>query len=222
MLFFRKFEKKWRYDFDMNQYQTEQLESLIMVRQHIEALGADGREKLFAEIADYLLFREDVAEFLEAHFTDICTQKCYQSRLSACCSKDGIITFFADMVVNTLVSNPIERDLMEHTARHPANDYKCIYLSETGCVWKIKPIVCVFFLCDEAEKKVFDQNPEAHSQWKAFEAAKKIYTWPDRPVLFESLERFFMDKGCDSPLMYLHKSPGLVRIRRLRDRGRGV
>jgi hypothetical protein len=27
-----------------------------------------------------------------------------------------------------------------------------------------------------------------------------------------------MDKGFDSPLMYLHKSPGLVRVRRIRDR----
>jgi hypothetical protein len=84
-------------------------------------------------------------------------------------------------------------------------------------VWKIKPVVCVFFLCDAAEKMVFDNNPQAVSQWKDLESTKKNYTWPDRPVLFESLERFFMDMGCDSPLMYLHKSPGLVRIRWGRD-----
>jgi hypothetical protein len=201
----------------MNPYQKEQLDSLIMIRRHIEAMGADGREKLFDKIADYLLFRKQVAEFLSARFTDICTQKCYQSRVSACCSKDGIITFFADMVINTLASNPVERDLMEHVVQHPKFDYKCIYLSETGCVWKIKPVVCEFFLCDAAEKTAFDHNPQAVSQWKDLESIKKIYTWPDRPVLFESLERFFMDMGCESPLMYLHKSPGLVRIRRGRD-----
>jgi hypothetical protein len=202
----------------MDSYQIEQLESLMMVRRHIEVLGAEGREKLFAGIADYLLFRGRVAKFLEASFAGICTQQCYQSKLSACCSKDGIITFFADMVINTLASNMVERDLMEHAARHPKFDYKCIYLSETGCVWKIKPIVCVFFLCDTAEKMAFDNNPQAVSQWKDLESTKKIYTWPDRPVLFESLERFFMDMGCESPLMYLHKSPGLVKIRRIRDR----
>jgi hypothetical protein len=205
----------------MNSYQKEQLESLMMVRRHIEEMGPVGREKLKSEIADYLLFRKQVAEFLEAHFANICTQKCFQSRLSACCSKDGIITFFADMVINTLASNMVERDRMEHAIRHPKFDYKCIYLSETGCVWKIKPVVCEFFLCDEAERKVFDQKPEALSQWNEFEAAKKIYTWPDRPVLFETLERFFMDMECESPLMYLHKSPGLVRIRRVRD-GKGT
>jgi hypothetical protein len=201
----------------MNQYQKEQLETLTMIRRHIEAMGADGRKKLFDEIADYLLFREQVAEFLEARFADICTQKCYQNRLSACCSKDGIITFFADMVINMLVSNPVERDLMEHVVQHPNFDYKCIYLSESGCMWKIKPVVCVFFLCDAAEKMAFDNNPQAVSQWKDLESTKKIYAWPDRPVLFESLERFFMDMGCESPLMYLHKSPGLVRIRMGRD-----
>jgi hypothetical protein len=201
----------------MNAYQTEQLEALTMIRRQIEGMNADGREMLFARIKDYLLFREQVGKFLEAHFTDICTQKCYQSRISACCAKDGIITFFADMVVNTLASNPVERDLMEHAIRHPKFDYKCIYLSESGCVWKIKPVVCEFFLCDEAESKAFALSPEALSQCKTFEDAKKTFTWPDQPVLFESLERIFMDRGCDSPLMYLHKSPGLVRIRRLRD-----
>ncbi|MCU0597794.1 MAG: hypothetical protein MUE70_00870 [Desulfobacterales bacterium] len=201
----------------MNTYQAEQIEALTMIRRQIEAMGAESRENLLVQIKDYLLFREQVGEFLEAHFTGICTQKCYQSRLSACCAKDGIITFFADMVVNMLVSNPVERDLMEHAVQHPKFEYKCIYLSESGCVWKIKPVVCEFFLCDEAESQAIGQNPEALAQWKAFEDAKKIYTWPDQPVLFESLERFFMNRGCDSALMYLHKSPGLVRIRRVRD-----
>ncbi len=201
----------------MNAYQTEQLASLTMIRQHMEAMGANARETLHAEISHYLLFREQAAKFLETHFAAICTQKCYQSRLSACCAKDGIITFFADMVVNMLVSDPIERDLMEHAVQNPKFDYKCIYLSESGCVWKIKPVICEFFLCDEAESKAFGQNPEALTQWKAFEDAKKAFTWPDRPVLFESLEQVFMDQGCDSPLMYMHKSPGLINIRKIRD-----
>ena len=201
----------------MNAYQIEQIDTLTTIRRHLEAVDAGKRDILNTEISDYLFFRKQAAEFLENHFTDICTSKCYQKRLSACCSKDGIITFFADMVINMLVSNPVERDLMEHAVRHPKFDYKCIYLSDAGCVWNIKPIVCEFFFCDEAETKAFELHPEALSQWKKFEAAKERFTWPDRPVLFESLERFFMDMGCASPLMYLHTSPGLVRIRRMRD-----
>jgi hypothetical protein len=193
------------------------LEALSIIRRHLMPLDAVEIHKLTSEISDYILFRARVGQFLDRHFAAICTQKCYQNRLSACCSKDGIITFFADMVINALKSNPIELDLLEHAIRQPANDFKCIYLSETGCVWKIKPVVCEFFLCDEAEKKAFDQNPEAQAEWKDFHRTKKIYTWPDRPVLFESLERYFMDMGYESPLMYLHNSPGLVRIRKLRD-----
>ncbi len=201
----------------MNPYQTEQLESLIMIRRRIEAMNAAERELLFAQISDYIRFRRQVAEFLSTRFSDICNQRCYQSRLSACCARDGILTFFADMVINMLVSDPAERDLMERTVQNPKFDDKCVYLSETGCVWKIKPVICEFFLCDEAEKKVFDPNPEALAQWLALKAERKRYTWPDQPVLFEFLEKFFMDKGCESPLMYLHKSPGLVKIRKQRD-----
>jgi hypothetical protein len=201
----------------MNPYQIEQLESLILIRRQIEAMSAAEKEKTAAEIADYLLFRRQVAGFLSDRFASICTKKCYQSRLSACCSKDGILTFFADMVINTLVSDSFEIDRMAGAIRNPGFDYKCIYLSETGCVWKIKPVICEFFLCDEAEKNAFEDNPEALSQWQAFATARKRFTWPDRPILFESLEKQFLDRGCDSPLMYLHKSPGLVKIRRKRD-----
>lgn len=202
----------------MNSYQKEQLETLSIIRRHLTTLDAAGIDRLNAQIADYLLFRGRVGQFLDTHFAGICTQKCYQSRLSACCSKDGIITFFADMAVNALASTAVELDMLEHAIRNPANNFKCIYLSETGCVWKIKPVVCEFFLCDEAEKKAFDQKPEGRAQWKDFQCTKKIYTWPDRPVLFESLERYFMDMGCVSPLMYLHNSPGLARIRKARDK----
>ena len=201
----------------MNEYQKEQLETLAMIRQHLEALDAAEINNLKSDIQDYLLFRDRVARFLESHFASTCTEKCYQNRLSACCSKDGIITFFADMVINALVSDKIELDRLENAIRHPAYDAKCIYLTENGCVWNLKPAVCEFFLCDEAENKAFENNPEALKEWNEFNTLKKTFTWPDRPVLFESLERFFMHLGCESPLMYIHKSPGLVRIRRVRD-----
>ena len=38
-------------------------------------------------------------------------------------------------------------------------------------------------------------------------------TWPDRPVLFDELEKLFIKEGYDSPLMYCHKSPGLLRLK---------
>lgn len=202
----------------MNEYQTEQLQTLAMIRQCLERTDAAGIKALEDEISAYLDFRQQVAAFLSTHFAAICTQKCYQSRLSACCSKDGIITFFADMVINVLNSPGEDLDRLEQTIKDPADPVKCIYLLQNGCAWNIKPAVCEFFLCDEAEQKAFGNNAEAQQQWERLKDRKKTFTWPNRPVVFESLERFFIDLGCDSPLMYMHKSPGLVRIRTMRDK----
>jgi len=201
----------------MNSYQKEQLETLLLIRKQLARFAASEFEHLRAEIAEYLAFRSRIAGFLEHHFKDICSEKCYKSRLSACCSKDGIITFFADAVINALVSNTHELDCLENAIRRPDYDHKCIFLSENGCVWQIKPIVCEMFLCDEAERTSFGDNQDASKQWNAFKEIKKNFTWPDKPVLFEYLEMVFMEKGCKSPLMYIHHSPGLLRIKTMRD-----
>ncbi|MDO9262564.1 MAG: hypothetical protein Q7U02_01260 [Desulfosalsimonadaceae bacterium] len=200
----------------MNDYQAEQLEALRMVRQILIALPDAEAASLKAEIADYREFRTQVGGFLDVHFKDICTEKCFQSRLSACCSKDGIIAFFGDVAVNALVSDDGDLDRIEAAIQNPASPVKCIFLAEGGCLWRIKPAVCTFFLCDEAENRAFGDNPEAAARWAQLKEIKKHFTWPDKPVLFERLESFFLTKGCRSPLMYLHFSPGLSRIRQNR------
>ena len=96
---------------------------------------------------------------------------------------------------------------------HPLSSDKCVYLGAHGCLWKMKPIVCVMFTCDRAQDQVFGKNPELRQQWEGFQALKKRFTWPDRPVLFDDLESVFIDAGHTSPLMYLHNSPGLLRIK---------
>ncbi len=200
----------------MNAYQKEQLEALQMIRRYLNQLPDSENKSLKAEIADYLEFRSCIANFLETRFKDICTEKCYHSRLSACCSKDGIIAFFADVVINALTAENNDLDRLEQAIEHPANDFKCIFLSETGCLWQVKPIVCEMFVCDEAENRAFENDPEAAKQWETYREIKKNYTWPDQPVLFEKLESFFMAKGCSSTLMYIHNSPGLLRIKQNR------
>lgn len=200
----------------MNDYQAEQLEALRMVRQHLYALPEAEVAALKTDIADYLVFRSEVTDFLDVYFKDACTEKCFASRLSACCSKDGIIAFFADVVVNALVSDDGDLDRLEWAIQSPARAVKCIFLAEGGCVWRIRPVVCTFFLCDEAENRAFGDNPEAAAQWASLKEIKKHFTWPDKPVLFERLEDFFISRGCRSSLMYLHFSPGLSRIRQNR------
>lgn len=198
----------------MNSYQKEQSETLSMVQRHLATLSARERQELESEIADYLLFRDEVDAFLCEHFSNVCTQKCFQNDLSACCSREGIITFFGDVVVNVLVSPYTEIHALMTVLEKPNRGFKCIYLGNHGCMWRVKPIVCEMFLCEQAKKEVFKEKPLANQIWDELKQRKNRYTWPDRPVLFDALERYFMEAGYSSSLMYLHNSPGLLRVKK--------
>ena len=198
----------------MNKYNREQHSAFELVRRHfkdIEALNRNGR--IPNSLEDYLQFRRSVDRFLEVHFSSICHQRCYRSRLSACCSREGIITFFADVVVNTLLSSPDDIEKILEVLQSPRSEVKCVYLGKNGCLWRLKPCVCTMFLCDRAQDEVFGENPALRQQWENFQALKKRFTWPDRPVLFDALERAFLKAGHSSALMYLHNSPGLLRVK---------
>jgi len=198
----------------MSDYQFEQLEAFTQVNQHFKTLSGSEKEKLRALMDEYLEFRRRVDRFLEAYFSFVCDQNCYRSRLSACCSREGIITFFADMVINLLLSGEAEIDALAHVLRTENTGFKCVYLGADGCLWRIKPIVCQMFLCESAKARVFSEHPEAVAEWQELERQRKLFTWPDRPVLFDMIETYFMAAGCTSALMYLHSSPGLLRVKK--------
>jgi hypothetical protein len=198
----------------MNSYQKEQLEALALVQGYLANLALYARQALVSRIADYLLFRDDVDAFLDAHFSDVCTLKCFKSRISACCSRDGIITFFGDVVVNVLVTPEEEINALRAVLQKPNKGFKCVYLGKQGCMWRVKPIVCEMFLCKSASQEVLDPKSEAAKIWEALKQRKKLFTWPDRPVLFDDLERVLLDAGYSSSLMYMHTSPGLLRIKK--------
>lgn len=185
-----------------------------MVHQYLVSLSFSERDKLEGAVADYLSFRNDADFFLSENFGNVCTQKCYQSRLSACCSREGIITFFADVVVNALASQKREIESILTALQISNNGFKCIYLGNDGCMWRIKPIVCEMFLCDQVKEDVFREKADARQAWKGLKQREKLYTWPDRPVLFDKLETYFLDAGYSSSLMYLHNSPGLLRVKK--------
>ncbi|MGD8676356.1 MAG: hypothetical protein PVG81_11175 [Desulfobacterales bacterium] len=197
----------------MSSYNKEQYDALDVVRRYVAGLGKDEKSQLVATLDDYLRFRQSVDDFLQKHFGSVCSQACYRSRLSACCSREGIVTFFADGVINVLLSTPQEIDRLADVLQNGDNGMKCIYLGRDGCLWRLKPIVCAMFLCDRAENEVFRDRPTLRRQWEAYRERKKRFTWPDRPVLFDDLETIFITAGYSSPLMYLHNSPGLVRVK---------
>jgi hypothetical protein len=195
-------------------YQQEQHDALLLAAKHLDTLSTDQIEALKTASHEYLMFREDVDAFLNTHFASICTQKCFQSSLSACCSKEGIITFFADIVINALFSASDERNLLLSVLRKLNAGPKCVYLGPQGCLWRIKPIVCQMFLCDAAKERVFSDRTSAEASWNVLKNREKQFTWPDQKVLFDDLETLFINAGHASSLMYLHNSPGLLLVKK--------
>jgi hypothetical protein len=89
----------------------------------------------------------------------------------------------------------------------------CAYLGRGGCLWRLPPIVCAMFICEDAKQNAFRADPTSERRWKSIQQQRKRYTWPDRPVLFDHLEQVFIDIGLESELMYLHNSPGMLRVK---------
>jgi hypothetical protein len=69
------------------------------------------------------------------------------------------------------------------------------------------------YLCDRAKDHVFRKDSRLKIKWELYERKRKNFTWPDRPVLFDDLEARFLSAGFQSSLMYLHNSPGLLRVK---------
>ena len=199
----------------LNDYQKEQLQALNLVQNHMMSMDAVGIRCMSSGIEPYLDFRRKLDKFTETHLGRHCTLSCFESRTSACCSRDGIITFWADVVINAFCSGKERLDAMVSSIRNPIRSEKCIYLANEGCLWKIRPLVCAMFLCDPIQTDIIDPNPGLAAQWQEFLDAAKSFRWPDRPVLFDRLELQFMEMGCRSPLMYINTSPGLLRIKQL-------
>ena len=198
----------------VNAYQKEQLEALNSVRVYFSTLTREQIGALKEKTIDYIAFRKQVDLFLNRYFDEICTENCYKNRLSACCSKDGIITFFADTVINCLFADEKQLDRMASRLLGSNEGFKCVYLDHDGCLWSIKPIVCAMFLCENAKKEVFLIKPEAEQIWKALRRKERSFKWPDKPVLFDMLETCFLNAGYKSSLMHLNNSPGLLNVKR--------
>lgn len=197
----------------MNSYQKEQHQALAMVRNHLKQMRTADLDRLKSSIDPYLDFRSGLELFMQTHLSGHCTISCFESRTSACCSRDGIITFWADVVINAVCSSPARLDAMVSSIQKPLRNEKCVYLGKEGCVWKISPLVCAMFICDEIQSGLIDPAPDLSAQWNRYKEQAKSFRWPDRPVLFDQLELIFMDLGCRSPLMYINTGPGLLRIK---------
>lgn len=197
----------------MVEYRLEQLAALETAVGYLESLSADQTRRLKEKLTGYLKFRDEVDAFLRENFAALCNRTCFESELSACCSKDGIIIFFADILINALYASPEAIEALFAGLQNRNEGLKCVYLNKNGCLMRIQPIVCKMFLCERAEKAVFTSSPHLKARWKALQEQKQRFTWPDRPVLFDFLEEIVIEAGLSSSLMYLHNSPGLLRVK---------
>jgi hypothetical protein len=198
---------------NMNDYQTEQWNAQNLALEAISRLQRTEKDLLLEKIHPYTEYRRTADLFLSDHFGAHCTRNCYENRLSACCSKDGIITFWADIVINALLSVPEQLKDWAAALSQPAFAHKCTYLGPSGCRWRVRPLMCVLFLCDEVMSRVFAGDNSPRTDWEAIRKQADDFRWPDKPVLFDWLEAFFMQRGVHSPLMYIHQSPGLRRVK---------
>jgi hypothetical protein len=197
----------------INEYNQQQLEAILIVREHLGKLPQCRMSEIKERIRKYLRFRTEVEGFQARYLSGICTQKCFTSQISACCNREGIATFFADVVINVLLSSGEEVDTLIRTLLNDRGGVKCVYLSESGCLWRLKPIVCEMYLCKYAKESILYSEDGLHAQWEKFRRREKYYTWPSRPVLFDRLEEIFIHAGYDNSLMYFHHSPGLIRVK---------
>jgi hypothetical protein len=198
---------------DLREYNRDQLEALLMVHRRLRGLSASTLGELNNLIQPYLQFRAEVDAFQKRYLSGVCTEKCFTDQSSACCGREGIATFFADVVINGLLSSREEVRLLFTTLSGDKGGFKCVYLGREGCLWHLKPIVCEMFLCDHAKERLRSMGEDLLRRWEGLRFKEKAYTWPDRPVLFDELESRFMKAGLHSPLMYFHQSPGLLRVK---------
>ena len=189
------------------------MEALELVTGYLSGLKTADMDVLKHKLADYLSFRKDAATFLSTHFSDICSETCYQSQVSACCTREGIITFFADVVINAVMSNAMENKGLVRGPRFTPGRIQMYLSGEQGCLWHLKPLICEMFLCNKAEDVVLKTNQDIQNEWQALKKREKTFRWPDQRVLFDELEQLFLDAGHISSLMYLHNSPGLLRVK---------
>ena len=197
----------------ISEYNRDQLTSILSILHVLDQLSKEEIESLRARIQPYLAFRRDVSQFYESFFRPSCRKLCFETRMSACCGFESIITFFADHVVSLLESSRQQIEALISVISRPNLAQRCVYLGAAGCLWKIPPISCAMFLCPQVKDTIFEAHPKARDVYADHQQGEKRFTLPDKPVLFDELEAFFMRRGSESPHLFFHRSPGLLRIK---------
>ncbi|MEJ5300628.1 MAG: hypothetical protein WHS38_06530 [Thermodesulforhabdaceae bacterium] len=198
---------------DMSLYHRMQYESINTTFEACQRLAEKDKSILREMASQYMEFRTELQQFTDRYFSSYCKRICFDTKRSACCSYESIIVFFADEVINYLFGGEQNFPHILEKLRNIKPSDHCVYLGDSGCLWTVRPISCAMFFCDDAKKEIFGTFPEAELEWQDFIRREKLFTWPDQPVLFDILEEFFIKRGVNTPHMYCHRSPGLLKIK---------
>lgn len=196
-----------------SEYNRDQYSSLTAILEVLRTLTARELESLRNSALPYLRFRRTLDAFQAAHIDPFCKTTCFDTDLSLCCGFESIFTFFADQVIALLFSREEEIAAMIRVLERPNRSGRCVYLGKAGCLMGIRPVSCAMFFCDKVKHGILS-DPLLEEHWKRLKQQEEEFTYPVKPVLFDEMEAFFMARGVDSPHMYYHKSPGLMRLKR--------
>ena len=68
-------------------------------------------------------------------------------------------------VVKALQPIVDEINNLEDRLKVDPGGFKCIFLTDKGCLWKLKPIVCEMFLCDHAKNMLTKADARIMDEW---------------------------------------------------------
>jgi hypothetical protein len=197
----------------VSEYNRDQWLTLTAIAQACRLLSISEIEHLKQSVCNYLAFRRDLEAFHHEYLDHFCRQTCFGSGLSLCCGFESIFIFFADQLISFLYSNDNEIAAILRVLEQPNSSGRCVYLGKTGCLWRISPVSCVMFYCNQLKRAIIESDPQLANRWQDLREQEKEFTYPVKPVLFDEIEAYFLARGVESPLMYFHKSPGLLRLK---------
>lgn len=197
----------------VSEYNRDQLVGFGTIDKIVRQLPATEIARLKRELESYLEFRRALEQFYRDYFEPTCLESCFETHLSACCGFESIIIFFSDQVINYLVSEPDDMAAIFAALQRRNDSRHCVYLGANGCLWRVRPISCAMFFCEQAKDRVFSEFPQAREVWADLQQREKGFTLPTQPVLFDDLEAYFIERGAEAPNLYFHRSPGLLRLK---------
>ena len=169
----------------ISEYNRDQWNSFKAIEKTCRGLPEAALAKLKESLASYLHFRKRLDSYQQQYFGSFCRTTCFDSKLSACCGFESIYTFFADQVITFLLATPEEHEALLRRLAQPNKTERCVYLGERGCAWKVSPISCAMFFCEQAKETVFSEHHPAQALWEELQRQEKAYTYPNQPVLFD-------------------------------------